>query len=143
MSKLKIAEFLGEIRSLHYVVQRHWDELPGGFIEGHPDIDLFVSEKDKEELSSIAEKYHEIPIDVRFPGDGYYPLEIGIAMLTGRIMKEGIFWIPSSEAHFLSMYYHNLIHKENNPYGKKLDEIFKQAYVPVRCDDSGVGFFNA
>jgi len=135
-----LAKFLIEIRDLHYVVQRHWENLPRGFVKGHPDLDLFVSEKDNEKLSSIAKKYPEIPIDVRSLGDGYYPFDIGIALLTGRLMKERIFWIPNPKAHFLSLYYHNLVHKENNPYGKELDEIFKGAYPPVRCEDPGVGY---
>lgn len=139
MSELKIAEFLGEIRWLHYVVQRNWEKLPGGFVEGHADLDLFVSERDREKLLSIVAKYPEIPIDVRYPDDGYYPLEIGLAMLTDRVAGD-LFWRPNNKAHFLSLYYHNLIHKENDPYGKELKEIFKKAYPPVKCEDEGVGF---
>ncbi len=141
MSNLNIAKFLGEIRNLHYVVQRHWAELPDKFIEGHSDIDLFVSEKDREELSSVVKRYPEIPIDVRSPEDGYYPLDIGLALLTDRIIEKGLFWIPNSRTHFLSLYYHSLIHKDDNPYRLEVSEIFKKAYPPVRCKDSGVGYY--
>lgn len=139
MSNLKIAEFLKEIVALHYVVQRHWDKLPNGFVEGHADLDLYVSENDKEKLMSVAEKYSDIPIDVRSLDDSYYPLEIGLALLTNRV-ADGLFWKPNPKAYFLSMYYHSLIHKENDPYGKELKEIFKKAYPPVKCEDEGVGF---
>lgn len=135
-----LAKFLIEIRGLHYVVQRHWGNLPDGLIKEHPDIDLFVSELAVEKLLSIAKKYPKLPIDVRSPGDGYYPFEIGIALLTGRLLKERIFWVPNPKAHFLSLYYHNLVHKEGDPYGKDLEEIFKEAYTPVRCADPGVGY---
>ena len=128
-----LARFLIEIRDLHYVVQRHWGNLPNGFVKGHLDIDLFVSGRDYEKLLIIAKKYPEIPIDVRSPGDGYYPFDIGIALLTNRLLKERIFWVPNPKAHFLSLYYHNLVHKENNPYGKKLEEIFREAYpCPIK-----------
>ena len=136
-----LARFLIEIRDLHYVVQRHWENLPNGFVKGHPDIDLFVSGIDYEKLLIIAKKYPEIPIDVRSPGDGYYPFDIGIALLTNRVLKERIFWVPNPKAHFLSMYYHNLVHKKNNSYGKDLEEIFKEAYTPVHCEDPGVGYY--
>lgn len=135
-----LAKFLIEIRDLHYVVQRHWENFPEGLVEGHPDIDLFVSEKDNEEILNIVKKYPRIPIDVRSPEDGYYPFEIGMALLTDRVIKERMFWVPNPKAHFLSLYYHNLVHKGNNPYGKDLEKIFKEAYPPVRCSDQGVGY---
>lgn len=140
MANLDLAKFLGEIRSLHYVVQRHWAELPDNFIEGHSDIDLFVSEKDKDELLSIVKKYPEIPIDVRSPEDGYYPLDIGLALLTDRTIEKGLFWIPNPRPHFLALYYHSLIHKGDHPYEKELRHIFKKAFPPVRCKDQGVGY---
>jgi len=136
-----LVKFLIEIRGLHYVVQRNWENLPDGITKEHPDIDLFVSEKDKKKLLSVIKKYPEFPADVRSPQDNYYPFEIGIALLTNRIIKEGLFWVPNPKAHFLSLYYHNLVHKENNPYGKDLEKIFKKAYPPVRCIDQGVGYY--
>lgn len=128
-----LARFLIEIRNLHYVVQRHWEKLPRGFVKVHPGIALFVSERDSEKLLGITKKYPEIPTYIRSLGDGYYPFDIGMALLTNRLLKERIFWIPNPKAHFLSLYHHNLVHKENNPYGKELEEIFKEAYpCPIK-----------
>ena len=136
-----IKEFLEEIKELHYVVQRNWENLPDGFTEGHEDLDLFVSKKDREKIVDIALKYPKLKIDIRSFLDDYYPENIGRALLTERILEKDLFWIPNTMAHFMSLYYHNLVHKEGNPYKKKLEEIFKETFPPVRCKDEGVGYF--
>jgi|14_taG_2_1085336.scaffolds.fasta_scaffold50969_2 hypothetical protein len=129
--------FLEKIEGLNYVVQRNWDYLPER-TETHDDIDIFVSLEDKDEMLFFAEHYDFV--DVRFPGDGYYPKEIEEKLLTDRREYNG-FWIPSKEAHFLALYYHNLVHKQDNPYGDHLESLFLEWCKPTRCVDEGVGYY--
>ena len=139
MSTLK--SFLEEIKNLNYVIQRNWENLPDGFIEGHEDLDLFTTEKDKPELVKIAQKYPEIKIDIRSYSDWYYPPLISNQLLTNRKLEKDLFWIPNDFVHFISLYYHDLVHKGGGHYTEKLKEIFKKIYPPTKCTDEGVGYF--
>ena len=138
---MTLEDFFKEVKNLNYVVQRNWENLPDGWTEGHEDLDLFVSEEDERKLLEIVNKYSEIKIDIRSPRDNYYPEEIEKMLLLGAELEKDLFWIPNPPAHFLSLYYHSLIHKEGHPYKEKLKKIFKEAFPPVRCTDEGVGFF--
>lgn len=128
----KLAE---EIKHLDYVVQRNWDGLPddmGG------DLDIFVSNKDFPELSLIADKYWPELIDIRQPGDGYYPQEIEVELLKDVRFHHG-FKIPSKRAHFLSLYYHNAVHKDHK-YDEYLRDCFLTCFNPTRPEDKGVNY---
>lgn len=129
--------FLSEIRDTKYVVQRNWEHLPES-TEKHNDLDIFVCEEDRHFVEALSKNYPMI--DVRYPGDGYYPPEIEKLLLEDRRELNG-FWIPSEKAHFLSLYYHNLVHKQNDPYCEELKEIFLSWMPPTRCIDQGVGYF--
>jgi len=133
--------FLEKIEGLNYVVQRNWDYLPER-TETHDDIDIFVSLEDKDEVLLFAEHYDFV--DVRYPGDGYYPPEIEKILLEDRrkVSSRGIdFYIPSSKAHFISLYYHDLVHKPDNPYKHHLESIFLEWCRPTKCIDEGVGYY--
>lgn len=122
-----------QIQHLDYVVQRNWQ----GEAE-HDDLDLFVSLEDVDEMLAIVDG--DPLIDVRFPGDGYYPVAIERHLLTEPDECNG--WkIPNPFAHFISLYYHNAVHKKDNPYGEKLKTLFLEVFPPVRPDDKGVGYF--
>ena len=137
-----IKQFLQEIKDLNYVVQRNWQKLPEGFIEGHEDLDLFTTEKDKPELIRVAKKYLEIKIDIRSYSDWYYPPAIGTQLLTNRKLEKDLFWIPNDFAHFISLYYHDLIHKGGGIYTDELKKVFCKIYTPVKCMDNKVGFYD-
>jgi len=135
--------FFQDIQHLNYVVQRNWDNLPDSFIVGeHEDLDLFVSEGDKEELLRILETYPNIKAvtDVRSLSDNYYPERIANLLLFESVKHYEVS-VPNPLAHFISLYYHNAVHKKGNPYGKKLKELFLKSFEPVRCVDKGVGYY--
>lgn len=129
-----------KIKHLNYVVQRNWDNLPESCEVGvHKDLDLFVSEDDRDELVRHLEPYYEL-VDVRSPRDDYYPREISEQLLASHRWHGG-FRIPSESAAFLALYYHNLVHKDGDPYKDELDDLFIEAYPPVQCADQGVGYY--
>lgn len=138
-----IREFFKEIHNFNYVVQRNWDNLPRDYVvDGHDDLDLFATDDDKHRIESVLQKYPEIHCDVRSPEDNYYPKEMSEMLLKYRVEVNAEFFILQPEVAFLVLYYHNLIHKQDNPYGKKLNEMFKLMFPPVRCKDLGVGFYD-
>lgn len=127
------------INHLNYVVQRNWDNLPTSFVvDGHDDLDLYVSEEDREELEEIIGNRDDV--DIRSPLDDYYPDSIQDRLLQDRRTFNG-FWIPSKESHFLSLYYHNVVHKDNNPYERVLKRLFLDIHSPRPCVDKGVGYY--
>lgn len=130
-------DLLKAIDSFNYVVQRNWKSLPESTPQ-HNDLDLFVSYEDYQEVLLLSKAFPFV--DVRTEGDGYYPEEIERELLTDR-RRFNDFWIPSPKAHFLSLYYHNLVHKENDPYKDELKELFLEVYKPLRCVDTGVGYY--
>lgn len=139
--EFQLREFFKEIEGFKYVVQRNWENLPKDYaVDGHDDLDLFASDEDKSKIETILKKYPQINCDVRSPFDDYYPPEISNRLLNDRIGAGG-FWIPEQRTAFVALFYHNLIHKQGNPYKEKLEKMFKQIFYPVRCKDPGVGFY--
>lgn len=138
-----LTDFLLEIKGFIYVVQRNWENLPESYVvDGHDDLDLFATNDDKSRIQSVLQRYPDIHCDVRSEEDDYYPTDIGDKLLSNRLEING-FFIPNDQAAFDALYYHNLIHKEGNPYGDKLGQLFKKIYPPVKCKDLGVGFYGA
>lgn len=131
-----------DLSKFTYVIQRNWDNLPGDYkVDGHEDIDIFVHEDERNDLEMAIAPYREhIPIDVRSERDNYYPPNIAFLMLEARKQHNG-FYIPNELAHYVSLNYHNLVHKKDNPYGKKLNQLFLEIYRPVKCVDNGVGYY--
>lgn len=122
-----------KIEHLNYVIQRNWV-----IDQEHPDLDLFVSSEDKWEMLEIVKQYDLV--DVRFPGDGYYPDYVCYELLQGRRKQDG-FYIPSKKAYFLALYYHNAVHKPDNPYAEELKRAFLDWLPAQRCEDEGVGYY--
>lgn len=136
-------EFFKKIRGLNYIVQRNWDNLPESVeVDGHDDLDLFVSEEDRDELEAILKENPEMDkiTDVRSARDNYYPGVINLELLRSTKTLNGV-RIPNPKAHFNSLYYHNAVHKDDNPYGEKLEELFLEMYPAIKCRDEGVGFY--
>lgn len=139
----ELRELFDGIKDLKYVVQRNWKNLPNSYlVDGHGDLDLFSTDEDKPKILDMLANYPEIPCDVRSPEDDYYPYEISMMLLEGRIKKPDGFYIPNPMAAFFALYYHNLIHKNNDPYRNELERRFKSIFPPVRCKDPGVGFYD-
>ena len=128
-----------KIKHLNYVVQRNWQNLPHSYsVDGHNDLDLFVSEADRAELEGIVGLDDEV--DIRSATDSYYPDEINEMLLENR-RTHGGFFVPSKRSYFLSLYYHDIIHKQDNPYKAELKRAFLDLYPAVKCIDDGVGFY--
>lgn len=141
MREFLIRKFFEDIKGFTYVVQRNWENLPFDYAtNGHDDLDLFATDDDKHRIESVLQNYPEILCDVRSPKDLYYPADISAMLLQNRVEQDG-FYIPNPIAGFLAIYYHNLIHKEGDPYKAKLESMFKEMFPPVRCKDTGVGFY--
>ena len=138
-----LRKFFEEIYGFEYVVQRNWESLPFDYaVNGHDDLDLFVSDIEKPNIQRILkEKYPEILCDVRSPEDDYYPMNLSVLLLANRVEQDG-FYIPNPMAAFFAIYYHNLVHKQDGPYDNKLKDMFKEMFPPVRCKDRGVGFYD-
>ena len=142
MREFLIRQFFDDIKHLNYVVQRNWDNLPKDYaLPGHNDLDLFSTDEDKPKIQEILKKYEEIYCDVRSPEDDYYPYELFMMLLQNRVEKDG-FFIPNTMAAFFALYYHNLIHKKDDPYNYKLRMLFKEMFPPVKCKDEGVGYYD-
>lgn len=124
-----------DIEGLRYVVMRNWETLPPA-----GDIDFFVHHDDYDALKEACRQHlDEQWYDIRTFGDGYFPEPICNRLISRR-EKHGDIWIPNPRAHFVSLYYHNLVHKGDGRYDEKLKELFLQAYPPSVPDDEGVGF---
>ena len=137
-------QFFQAIQDIDYIVQRNWDNLPKSCeVDEHKDIDLFVNENERAILEDIIAAFYlkNTIIDVRSQRDLYYPEEIGYDLLKFPRIFNGFIKIPNKQSHFISLYYHNVVHKKDNPYDEKLKEIFLSAYSPIRCIDKGVGYY--
>lgn len=131
-----VEELRKELEKFNYVVQRNWEPLPE-LDPVHPDLDLFVSEEDYNDCLLITQQYPFI--DLRRPSDNYYPPYIADRMLLDRREYNG--WkIPSKEAYFLSLYYHDTVHKKDNPYKETLKSAFKDWIPPTKPEDPHVQF---
>lgn len=139
MNLLPLAQ---SIRSFSYVVMRNWEKLPE-FEDSDGDIDFFVLKEDVPAFEGVISQYlqpHQY--DIRTNGDRYYTTQIENLLLY-HVRSYGGFWVPSEEAHFLSLYYHNLVHKGDGRYDKKLKKIFLDWMQPQPPIDTGVGYHNA
>jgi hypothetical protein len=128
-------DYFGRIHHLNYVVQRNFDGLPYN-LPLMDDLDLYVSNDDYDELRSQTEDF-PVKVDIRTPGDGYYPFIIGDELLKDRRELRGI-WIPSPEAYFISLYYHANVQGREEKYRKELKRAFLEWIPPVEPEDKGV-----
>lgn len=127
-----------KINKLNYIVQRNWENLPD-LIEGHDDLDLLCTDEDYEELVNLTRDW-PYKVDVRKVSDGYYPVWLANRALIYKRLHNG-FFIPDVESSFLLLYYHNLYHKNENPYSMKLSKLFKEWIPPIEPQDKGVKIY--
>lgn len=135
---MNITELAPKIKHLNYVVMRKWNYLPE--IVGDDDVDFFVALEDYDEMEDILKaNMPDHLFDLRTNGDNYFSAEIEKDLLLNRREFNG-FWIPSERAHFLSLYYHDLVHKGDDRYHTKLKRIFWDWHNPQEPEDKGVGY---
>lgn len=135
---LDLAGLADKIKFLDYVVMRKWESLP--IVEKDEDVDFFVTVQDYKELDRIVGEYlPDHKYDIRTPRDHYFGTRVNHLMLRNRNKYKG-FWIPNPHAHFISLYFHNLVHKGDHRYDKELEQIFWDWSQPREPDDKGVGF---
>lgn len=133
---MNLPAFFKDIQHLRYVVMRNWETMPP---DG--DIDLYVHPDDAEALRQMCQSHLErMWYDIRTIGDSYYPDELGWALLDKRNWDEGGFWVPNSAAHFISLYYHQVVHKGDHRYDEKLKQILFEEFPPERPEDPGVEY---
>lgn len=134
---MNLALLADSIKHLNYVVMRNWEKMPP---EG--DIDFFVHPDHLQELSLICRGFFDDPkwYDIRTVGDNYYSkyIENGMLYLNGR--EYNGFKILSPHNHFISLYYHNLVHKGDGRYDEQLKKIFWEWQNPPQPEDEGVGY---
>lgn len=136
--RIQLQKLADKLEDLHYVVQRNWSKLPDD-MEG--DLDLFVSNADFDKLDKIIDQtdFADL-VDIRTGGDGYYPREIEQKLLEG-FRWSGGFKVPTEEAHFLSLYYHDAVHKNGAKYKDFLKDVFLTWINPVEPNDKGVSYY--
>src|SRR4051794_1563634 len=117
-----------------YAVSRNWENLPDAVEVGpHSDLDLIVHPA---HLAKVEELWHatktnpqtnpaqrRVPVigpdgsesfllvDLRAPGDGYFPEAFAHRALARRIRNPKGFWTLSPKQHFLALAYHVVHHK--------------------------------
>ncbi|MEX1052004.1 MAG: hypothetical protein WEC83_01290 [Patescibacteria group bacterium] len=135
--------------TVRYVVLRNFELMPDKFYFGkHGDIDLLVENyKDAQLIINsrpvFSHKYrvhHEVRIgqdnvrlDLRFVGDSYYDERWEKAILAGRQLRQGAFYIPAERDYFFSLLYHALIHKTeiSSDYINRLSAIAQTANLKM------------
>lgn len=124
-----------EIKDLRYVILRNWDKMPP---DG--DIDFWVHPDDRNALRVACNSHLPVEFyDIWSVDDNYFPAEIAGSLLEER-ERFGEWYVLTPPAHFMTLYYHGLVHKGDDRYVKKLAEIFLAEFPPVRPNDPGVGF---
>jgi hypothetical protein len=134
---MNLSALARDIAGLKYVVLRNWETMPP---EG--DIDFFVAPYDYDELKAACEKHlgDKKWFDIRTVGDGYFPTEIERHIFYNSELSPSGFKVVDPRNHFITLYYHGLVHKGDGRYDKKLKQIFRDWVKPVRPTDPGVGF---
>lgn len=150
-----------------YVVLRNWEHLPHSHTtKGHGDLDILVYDLKhfRELFPDILPVYphprimHKatidgvnVYIDVRYVGDGYYPLAFQQAMLNTREYNQNGFFTPDPVHFRLALAYHAVHHKNCNNYERwlgeatipeLLDALKKSNIGYCVPDDRSVGSFN-
>lgn len=109
-----------------YVVLRNYEPLPGEYnVAGHGDIDFLVGDLDAAVYALGAVKVfpepyrvhyqvqiagEQVPIDLRFLGDGYFDPLWQQDVLDRRVRGFG-FWHPNDEDYYWTLLYHAYAHK--------------------------------
>ena len=118
---------------------RNWDDVYNDIIYGdfHEDIDILCAKLDEFVQLTDAKRIHKekqrsnfivligsmyVRFDVRYVGDGYYPIAWQQKMLRDRIMTEQGFFIMNPVDYTYSLAYHALLQKSHlsEEYRKKI-----------------------
>jgi hypothetical protein len=104
-----------------YLVLRNFESLPDRLDDG--DIDFLTDScqtlASAAGLSQLAHRPYKgrvtvggqtVPVDIRFPGDGYYPAVWQKDMLARKVTARGVH-VPAPDDHFFSLLYHAAVHK--------------------------------
>jgi len=113
--------------SSNYLVLRNFECLPDKFFgSGEKDIDFLCDRlfrftaatnatkrgrPDKLSAYSLRVAGHDIPIDVRYVGDGYYDEQWQCLMLSRKTLHNGQVYVPRTDDLFFSLLYHAKIQK--------------------------------
>jgi hypothetical protein len=160
-------DFMNDI-NFPYVVLRNFDNLPYAVEQdGHGDLDLLVYDLDHwQEIFPQAKREFPHPrvrfsvslddswfyVDIRYLGDGYYPLDFEKEILKTREFHPNGFYVPNATHFRLALAYHVVHHKGVNTYERWLgnatvDELFQMLKKSIigwsKPDDPTVGSYNA
>ena len=127
-----VKDFFSYIDSqgIHYVVLRNYEDFERDdfLMDGHADIDMLCSDrKHLRKILGVDEGNspegrvhcrikiagHDVPLDIRETGDGYYCREWEEDMLSKKRMHNNICYVMDDETYFYSLIYHVLIHKHS------------------------------
>ena len=130
-------------RKCKYLVLRNWQGICDDSIysDGHEDIDILCDDLKSFLSLSGAQRIHKennrdnfmvlignhsVRFDVRWIGDGYYPIEFEQLMLEHRVLNQSDIYVPSLEDYFYSLAYHALIQKPDlsSEYKSDLNKIY-------------------
>lgn len=139
-----IKEFFAYLNDhCEYLILRNWADVYNDNIYGdsHEDIDILCGKLDEFVQLTNAKRIHKekqrsnfvVPIgsmsvrfDVRYVGDGYYPIAWQQKMLRDKIMTEQGFYIMNPVDYTYSLTYHALLQKPklSEEYRKKINSAF-------------------
>jgi hypothetical protein len=112
-------------RAARYVVLRNFESLPRSLMDGDGDIDALCAEPN--ELAALANaavrtdrdgKFacaamvagDPVPLDLRWPGDGYFDAAWQAAVLADAVEEDGVI-VPSVPDRLFTLLYHAKVHK--------------------------------
>jgi hypothetical protein len=113
-------------RAARYVVLRNFESLPERLPDGDADIDALCDQP--AELAAIANAVvradrdgkfacaamvagNPVPLDLRWPGDGYFDAAWQAAVLADAVEEDGVI-VPSVPDRFFTLLYHAKVHKD-------------------------------
>lgn len=110
-----------------YVILRNWEQYSfGNMMKIQEDIDILVRGRERFLAEIGAVPVHRnrrrgnfyvqmndsrIRVDIRYPGDGYYPQEWEEALISNRVLSEKGFYVLEGEHYYYSLLYHALLQK--------------------------------
>lgn len=114
-------------RNVEYVVLRNWEILfEDNCGNGHEDIDILCDNLEVFISLTGAQRIHSeksrdnyvvcyggstIRLDVRWVGDGYYPIAMENQIISNKCKIENCVYIPSEKDYYYSLAYHSLLQK--------------------------------
>jgi hypothetical protein len=114
-------------RAARYVVLRNFESLPERLADGDVDIDALCDHP--AEMAAIANAVVQtdrdgkfactamvagrpLPLDLRWPGDGYFDAAWEAAVLADAVEEDGVI-VPSVPDRFFTLLYHAKVHKKD------------------------------